>query len=399
VILLLPTVSDVVSLARLPFVRRPRRASPTRLPGLLFLVPAHNEEVLLGSCLQALARQTYPTDRMDIVVIADNSSDRTAEVARAAGVRCREREDPDHPGKPHAIAWALEREDVSTYDAVVIVDADTEVDSGFAAALAASGPLRDRVVQPFNDVRNRADNAVTRMGAVWSMASHGLSFRLKGSVGLNVPLSVGMCLGADVLRRYGWQAFSVCEDWEMYAALTLRGVRIDPAPQAHSYAQQARSLAQSAPQRRRWTAGKLEVLARYGPRFLSTHRVSGAQRLDALAELSALGPAVHLGVAGLGAVAAGLTGPPAGPWVAAAFLLSLLRSVVYAGLAVTRDREPWRAVAAFLYLPVYTAWRLGVAVTALTRASRQMWVRTPRHPPEPADGNPGRAVGVRASPK
>jgi cellulose synthase/poly-beta-1,6-N-acetylglucosamine synthase-like glycosyltransferase len=379
-VLLLPTISDLISIVRLPF-SHPHRAGSGE-PGsqrLLFLIPAHNEELLLADCLESLGAQRFDRNRFDTLVIADNCTDRTAEIARSRGVRCLERQDSERRGKPWAIAWALERVDLNAYDGVVIVDADTTVDPEFARALAGEPGLRTRVLQAFNDVQNPTDNALTRMAGVHSMAIHGLSFRLKRRVGLNVPLGVGMCVGTSVLKEHGWPAFSVCEDWEMYALLTLKRVPTVPVHDAKIFAQEARSFSQSAPQRRRWMAGKLEVCARYAPGFLLKRSTSVVQRLDALAELTAVGPAVHLGVASLAAAAALLMGSRAGLVIGLLLLASLIRISCYTFLAVVRNSDPLRAAAAFLYLPIYAVWRLGIAATTFAGGSRKVWVRTARH--------------------
>src|SRR5437763_6281312 len=49
------------------------------------LIPAHNEEVLLGHLLENLSALTYPKDLFSVYVVADNCTDRTAELARATG--------------------------------------------------------------------------------------------------------------------------------------------------------------------------------------------------------------------------------------------------------------------------------------------------------------------------
>jgi len=51
------------------------------------VVPAYNEERYLGRCLAALARQTYPADRFEVIVVDNGSTDATAELARRYGVR------------------------------------------------------------------------------------------------------------------------------------------------------------------------------------------------------------------------------------------------------------------------------------------------------------------------
>src|SRR5260370_331616 len=80
--------------------RRPRE-TPLDEPGarLLVLVPAHDEEGLVGRCLASLQAQTYPRSSYRVVVIADNCSDRTAELARAGGAGVLERRDAERRGK------------------------------------------------------------------------------------------------------------------------------------------------------------------------------------------------------------------------------------------------------------------------------------------------------------
>ena len=380
--LLLPSFSEALSLVRWPFIHRPQsRSGVDAKPSLLFLVLAHNEELVLAPCLRSLTHQTYPADLRYVIVVADNCTDRTSEIARNAEVRVLERSDEHNRGKPHAIAWTLNQIKLAQFDAVVIVDADTQVSADFAQMLAARGPLVGKVLQPFIGVQNPDENALTRMAAVHATAAHGLAYRIKEAVGLNVPLGVGMCIGRDVLLAEPWSAFSLSEDWELYAIFTARGVAIEPVGDARIYAQEARSLKQSAPQRHRWMTGKLDVLRRHTLPLLKSPEINWWQRLDAIAELAALGPAVHLGFAVAGALAASL-GPSAGAGgtlVAWMFLVSLVRPTIYTALAIIRDPLPLRAFSAFFFLPFYTVWRLWSALLSLTGSSRGAWVRTARH--------------------
>src|SRR5439155_26320682 len=129
-------------------------------PRLLFLVPAHNEQLLIESCVRSILRIRYPTTHYGVVVVADNCTDRTAALARAAGARCLERNDPARPGKPQAIAWALQQPAfMNNYDAVVIVDADPVVALDFAAALAGAVPLNGKAGQAYFDAWHRTETA------------------------------------------------------------------------------------------------------------------------------------------------------------------------------------------------------------------------------------------------
>jgi len=384
-ILLLPSLSDAVSVARV--VRRgpvPRPNSGTQTPRFLFLVPAHNEELLLPACLVSLRTMRYPSDRVDVVVVADNCTDRTAVIAQVAGVRCLVRHAPADPGKPRAIAWALTQVRVAEYDAVAIVDADTEVDRDFAAQLATAAPLTGKALQPYNGVSNRTENALTRMSAVLSAANHGLAYVLKTRAGVSVPLSAGMCIGSGVLAAHGWTVNSLSEDWELYALLTARGVPVEGVPGAHIRAQEAASLRASTSQRQRWTAGKVAVLLRYTWPLVRSREAGVARKLDALAELTAVGPVLHAGVVCLAVTTTLLVRPSGWTWIAVLLLAGLLRPLLYTVAAIWKDPEPLGAVRAFLFLPFYAVWRLYAALTTLAmlggRGARP-WVRTARDEP------------------
>ncbi|UCD94840.1 MAG: glycosyltransferase [Candidatus Zixiibacteriota bacterium] len=93
----------------------------------LILIPAHNEETAIAKTLESLKCLEQGANA-EIVAVADNCDDRTAEVARAGGVRVLERNDPQNRGKGFALEWAIERHNLDDYDAVVVVDADTLVE-------------------------------------------------------------------------------------------------------------------------------------------------------------------------------------------------------------------------------------------------------------------------------
>jgi len=103
-----------------------------------------------------------------------------------------------------------------------------------------------------------------------------------------------------------------------------------------------------------------------------------AQKLDGLAELSAPGPIVHLCLVSVAETVALLLHPPAGNWLAAALLATLLRPVVYTLAALGRDPEPIRAIGAFAFLPFYAVWRFCIAVTTIPTLSSRAWIRTDR---------------------
>ena len=108
-----------------------------------------------------------------------------------------------------------------------------------------------------------------------------LSYPLRAKAGLNCPLTGnGMCIGRDLLAISGWQAFSLTENWELYASYTAAGIRIHYAQDALLYSLEVSSLKQGYSPRRRWLAGRLLVAHKWvaqlaGSRSISLHQKFG----------------------------------------------------------------------------------------------------------------------------
>src|SRR4051812_33412110 len=90
------------------------------------IVPAHNESAGIAETVRSLLAIDYPTALFDVLVVADNCEDDTANRARGAGAQVLERQDTTARGKGYALHYAFERLPAAV-DAVVVVDADTLV--------------------------------------------------------------------------------------------------------------------------------------------------------------------------------------------------------------------------------------------------------------------------------
>ena len=97
------------------------------------VVCAHNEEAVVGELVKNLKGLDYPDDLYDIFVVADNCTDKTAEVASAAGANVHERFNKEEVGKGYAMGWMFDRVDKMDrkYDAFLIFDADNLVHPQF----------------------------------------------------------------------------------------------------------------------------------------------------------------------------------------------------------------------------------------------------------------------------
>lgn len=381
VLLWLPLVSELLCLLR----RRPFRMPgppPQSLPRLLILVPAHNEELLIGDCAGSLARMEYPADRRRIVVVADNCTDRTATLARAQGLECIERSDLGRPGKPQALVWAMGELGLAGFDALVIVDADSVVAPGFARALAAYAPLDGIVLQANFLVSNEWESWLTRLGGVLSRIRYEISYPLKGRAGINCPMTGnGMCIGTSVLRSEGWNAFSITEDSELFAQYTAAGIPILHASGADLFSQEVTSLAQGTTQRRRWLAGRIAVVRVWGPKLLWSRRIDWHQKLDAFVELVLASPVLHLlSATAVGALAL-LLPIPGGRVIASLALGSLTGLLLATVVVLARHPQPMATLLAFLRLPVYAGWRLILVLRTILSLGDRRWQRTSRTTP------------------
>jgi len=89
------------------FLRKKKDKKPApdfELPDITILIPAYNEERVIGDKLENLLSQDYPTGRMEILVVSDYSTDRTGEIVRTFGDRgVRLKELKTRLGKPGII--------------------------------------------------------------------------------------------------------------------------------------------------------------------------------------------------------------------------------------------------------------------------------------------------------
>ena len=72
-----------------------------------FLLAARNEESVIGNLIDSIKKQTYPQELIDIYVVADNCTDKTALVAEQAGAYVYERFNKEKVGKGYALDTSI----------------------------------------------------------------------------------------------------------------------------------------------------------------------------------------------------------------------------------------------------------------------------------------------------
>jgi cellulose synthase/poly-beta-1,6-N-acetylglucosamine synthase-like glycosyltransferase len=222
------------------------------------LIPAHNEEQNLGNTLAACARIDYPAEKMAIYVIADNCTDRTAEVAVEHGTICLCRNDAEHRGKGYALEWAIPQVLAAGHDAVVVLDADCTIDAKSLNVFNAHLVRGDRVLQANYAVSNPDANVLSYMLGLANFLENNLFYAPKSCLGLFVSLrGTGMVLHRDILRQYPWRAASIVEDLEYSLELLRTGVRVRFVPSVQVRSEFPIQQNQLIVQRGRWIWGTI----------------------------------------------------------------------------------------------------------------------------------------------
>ena len=248
-----------------------------------FIVPAHNESAGIAATVKSLLGVDYPAPSFDVLVVADNCEDDTAEQARAAGALVLERHDLERRGKGYALLLAFS-DLPPEVDAVVVVDADTLVSSNLLRAFAARRSLGAVAIQADYAVRNPNASWRTRLIAIAFGAFHIVRSRARERLALSCGLrGNGMCFSAALLAEVPHQAFSIVEDVEYGLRLGEAGYRVHYADEAHVYGEMVSTAAAASSQRRRWEEGRNELVRRNGLRLLRAGLVRRSRLLFDLA--------------------------------------------------------------------------------------------------------------------
>ena len=346
------------------------------------LIPAHNEETIIGTLLQSLSELVYPKDLYTVYVIADNCTDSTAELVRNSGwARVYERHDLSRRGKGFALNWMLQRldEEQLMHDAYIVLDADSVVAPNFLQAMAHALGQGAQALQAHNTVLNTSASpstalrwiALTLMNHVRPLGRNGLgaSSTLTGN---------GMCLRRALLQRHPWQAFSTGEDYQYYLTLIGHGEHVLYVPEAVVRSEMPTTFAQMRTQDIRWEANvgappTWRVALRLLRSGLSNRDLA---RIEAVVELLTPPLSFLVGWCFLVLLASLLVGTS--PELLAGLVLSA-GLLCYIGTALYLLRPPRAIYVALLHAPRFVLWKLWVYfVLRKSKKHTGEWVRTSR---------------------
>ena len=348
-------------------------------PRVAVLVPAHNESSVIVATLKTIGPQLLEGDRL--LVVADNCSDDTAALARAAGAEVVERSNDRQRGKGYALDFGVRHLASVAPDVIIIVDADCQISDGFVERLATCCIDSGRPTQSLNLMRAPAGSGLKVQIAefAWCVKNR---VRPRGWARLGLPcqlMGTGMAFAWRDLPLIDLASGHIVEDLKMGLDFCRSGKPPLFCPDALVTSYFPRSEEGLTTQRTRWEHGHLGVILGDTPKLLVESMAKGngnllAMTLDLLVPplaLLTLALVAALGLSWLVFLLAGILAPAL---IATTGVLLLAATILLAWSQFGREIISFSAL---MYAPFYAVKKIPLYIGFLLKRQVE-WVRSKR---------------------
>nr|WP_228057421.1 glycosyltransferase family 2 protein [Tychonema sp. LEGE 07203] len=348
-------------------------------PKIAVLIPAYNEAAGIAATISTILPQLTPQDRL--LVIADNCTDATAQIARNCGATAIERHDTERKGKGYALDFGLQSIASDPPEAVIMVDADCICQPDSIETLARAAMAQQRPVQATYLMEQPPDPTPKDSISALAFLVKNL-VRPSGLKQLGFPsllTGTGMAFPWLIIRDVPLASSNIVEDMQMSLDLAIAGHPTVFCPEARVTGCLPQQQEAAKTQRTRWEHGHIQTLLTQTPR-LATASIE-QQRFDLMA------------------IALDLSVPPLSLLVAiwfAAFAASILAAIIGASaipaillgvqglLILVSIVSAWAKFgradisgATLLSVPFYILWKIPLYLGFLLKRQTK-WVRTER---------------------
>lgn len=241
-------------------------------PLVSILIPAHNEEKVIARTVRAILRLDYPATRMEIIVINDNSQDRTGEILQKLQKEFGERKlkiittDKTNGGRGKSNALNIGFREAKG-ELIVVYDADNTPEPmalRYLVHTILSSSKYGAVIGKFR-TRNKQKNLLTKFINI-----EGLSFQWMAQGGRWMLFNLCTIPGTNFIIRKsvldeigGWDPKAIAEDTEISIRIYQLGYKICFMPLAVTWEQEPENLKTWVKQRTRWVKGNIYVVGKY----------------------------------------------------------------------------------------------------------------------------------------
>lgn len=344
---------------------------------LAIIIPAHNESKGILRTLNNLGQLAAQDGQTDVIVIADNCDDDTAQVAKNAGFRVIERNNPALRGKGFALDYAFQALNSEHYAAYLVIDADTEAQDNLLSVIRQHFANGVQVIQTRYGVLNTNDSLRTQILEIALAAFNVLRPYGRHQANLSAGiLGNGFALRKTVLSNVPYTATSVVEDVEYHLQLIKAGYQVVFANDTQVYGEMPSTEQQSRSQRSRWEGGRLRMLADFGPALANACIKGQLKFAEPLFDLLLLPLAYHVLLISMPLMLAIATGSFG---ILFASLFSIAIVVMHVVAAIHVAGLGWDRLFVLCRVPFYLLWKIRMIGRTLHTARKNSdWVRTER---------------------
>ena len=255
------------------------------------LIPAYNEEFGISRTIDSLNKCQGV---FDLIVIADNCTDKTAAIAQSCGARVLKRADPLHLGKNYALKFAFDQLLEEAYDIYLIIDADTVCSPNLIEEIERKFHNGVDAVQVFDGVFNAKESLYLRL-----MKISYLGFNLLRPLGRQFwgfspgILGNGVAFSRKTLQETPFDVDSVVEDLAYHIQLVRAGKSLTFTDKACVLADMPHLKAGITSQRLRWEGGRLRTAIKEIPSLFRLLCQGNWKLVEPLLDLLTLPLAYH----------------------------------------------------------------------------------------------------------
>lgn len=241
-----------------------------------FIIAARNESAVIGNLIKSIKQQNYPSELIDVIVVADNCTDNTAEIARENGAICYERFNNILVGKGYALDYVFNKivetfGDYTAYDGYFIFDADNVIDRNYVREMNKVFDSGYNVITSYRNSKNYDTNWITAGYSLWFIREakylNNPRMMLKTSCAVS---GTGFLVNSQIIKKNnGWKFNLLTEDIQFSVVNILEGEKIGYCENAMFYDEQPTTFIQSWNQRMRWSKGFYQVMFKYGRELIA----------------------------------------------------------------------------------------------------------------------------------
>lgn len=232
------------------------------------LIPARNEETVIGNLLDSIKGQDYPAELISVFVVADNCDDKTAQIARSKGAICYERFDNEHRTKGFALKFLFENIErdfgIRSFDGYFIFDSDNLLNRDYISRMNEAFDSGEKIITSYRNTKNFDDSIISSSYALHWMRSSRTEHRARSV--MNIPTRIqgtGYLFASEIVEN-GWNYTSFTEDRAFSADAIVNGYNISYCDAAEFYDEQPTNLKIAMRQRIRWAKGHLQAFVELG---------------------------------------------------------------------------------------------------------------------------------------